>query len=124
MFHETGLPTWVLENPHGNIHIFQIKVKTSTGYSISNRLHGDNKETIKKMSHGLYAETYPAASWHQLFYISAAVFRDRQMPWKNRALLGGIKVDGKLDIEHFAKADGHIGVSAEIKVQFESIGMG
>ncbi len=38
-----------MENPHGNIHIFQIKVKTSTGYSISNRLHGDNKETIKKM---------------------------------------------------------------------------
>ncbi len=39
----------VLGNYGANIHIFHNKVKTSTGYSISNRPHRDNKETINKM---------------------------------------------------------------------------
>ena len=37
-------------------------------------------------------------------------------------LVGRIKVDGKLDIEHFAKSYGHITVSAEIKINLESVG--
>ena len=38
------------------------------------------------------------------------------------AFIGRIKVDGKINAEHFPEADGHITVSAEIKVELECIG--